>query len=456
MKGAIPREQSSPDPGTTRSTVVSETLAAVGGAVLLVGTGLVAARYWPELSELSRLVVVGVAATVLLLGAAAVPARGPSGRRLREALCVLSTAAVSLFLGLLGGEILGWQAIDVVLLTASGVAVYATGLWLWTGRSTALQLVLVAATIVAAGSLAGRLDHPRWPGLAVWATAFLWFVLADRDQLPARELTRAVTAIGMLVGAGMTVPSTGGIALGLLTATALLAHAIRDRSLSLVLIGALGELQMIPIAVTHWLPGRLAVPVALLVGGTGLVGAAILLARRSGEVTDRPQPVIDTSSYDAVLFDLDDLVVDSVDGPHPATGAVALAARLADSDLLVAVISAGHDTTSMLTAAGLDIGDLRIDSGVAQEHQAVVPPDPTLYLLAAHRLGASPRRTALISGASAGLHAGRAASFGLVVGLDPEHRVTDLDQSPADTVVPGLADVHLAALQPAPAQPAAV
>lgn len=415
-------------------TLVSEVLAAAGGVVVLVGAGLITARYWPELSVRARLAVVAAAATVLLISGAAVPVHLPSGKRLRTALWLTSIGAAGLFLGLLGADVLDWQAIDVTLLIGLGTSAYAAALWLCSRQATAVQLVVLVATLVAAGATGAHLDNPRWAGLAVWLMACAWFLVAHFHLVPSQRWTQAVAAAGLLTGSGMIVPENAGIALGLLTAVALLGYAVEDRSLPLVVIGAAGSLQLLPIAVNQWLPGRLAVPIALLLAGAALVGVAVALARRTA-TPPSPGPVIDAARYDAVLIDLDQVADDTVDGIHPVPGTPDLIARLRTAGLSVAVVSIDRTCADVLTAAGL--ADLLLDWVSERDLADAEDPGPASYLLAARRLGVSPLRTVLLSGTSTGLYAGRSAGLGLVIGIDPTRRAR-----------PGLAD----ALVRAPAE----
>lgn len=285
-----------PPPRTRRFALVTETLAYLGGVLVLVGAGLIAARYWPDLHETTRLAIAGLAATVLLCAALAAPTDNTAARRMRLVIWLLSTAAASLFLGLLGGDVLGWHAIDTTLLIGVGTALYAAALWLLSGRAAALQLALLAATLLSAGAISANLDEPYWPGLAVWFAALEWLLLGHSEIVPSRRPTQVAASIGLLVGVGLMVPQDIGILLGLATVTGLLIYAVQIWDLLLILIGTAGALQILPIAVTQWFPGRLAAPIALLIGDAALVSAAIAIARRSGV-----RPSSDGSGADAAV-----------------------------------------------------------------------------------------------------------------------------------------------------------
>ncbi|TCM50573.1 HAD family hydrolase [Kribbella sp. VKM Ac-2568] len=433
-----------PSPTARRTALVTETLAYLGGVVVLVGAGLIAARYWPDLHETTRLGIAGVAAAVLLCAALAVPTDKPAGRRMRTVIWLLSTAAASLFFGLLGGEVLGWRAIDTTLLIGVGTALYSAALWLWSGRAAALQLAFLTATLVSAGAIGAHLEQPYWPGLAVWFAALEWLLLGHSEIVPSRRPTQVAASIGLLVGIGLTLPQDIGILLGLATIAGLLIYAVQIWDLLLILIGIAGALQILPIAVTQWFPGRPAAPIALLIGGAALVGAAIAIARtsdaRPSDAGSGESPTIDAGRYDAVVFDLDAVVTD--DGRHTFPETLALIDRLTAAGLTYAVTSASSTAAEVLIAAGLqDLFDIRVDGRVAEELGLPEKPDPAVPLVAAHRLGVTPLRTVVVEIGPAGVEAGRNGGFGLVIGVDRSGQAAGLAGHGADLVVRDLAEI---------------
>ena len=71
--------------------------------------------------------------------------------------------------------------------------------------------------------------------------------------------------------------------LALVTVAAMVTLAVLSRDLLVLVVGAWGALQTLPSAINTWFPGQLAAAAALLVAGTGLVAAAIWVARRHEE-----------------------------------------------------------------------------------------------------------------------------------------------------------------------------
>ncbi len=110
----------------------------------------------------------------------------------------------------------------------------------------------------------------------------------------------------------------------------------------------------------------------------------------------------------------------------------------------VAVVTSSKNCDAVLEAAGIqDLFDARVDGNVATEKKLAGKPAPETYEEAARMLGAPRERSVVIEDAISGVRAGRAGSFGLVIGVargdDPEV----LRESGADVVVRDLAELSL-------------
>ncbi len=122
---------------------------------------------------------------------------------------------------------------------------------------------------------------------------------------------------------------------------------------------------------------------------------------------------------------------------------VALVRRLIGTGVRVAVFSASRNCATVLQTAGIaDLFEARVDGVVADELDLPGKPDPAMLLEAARRLGARPGRTVVVEDSEAGVTAGRAGGFGLVIGVDRtgEGGAT-LKECGADVVVGDLAEV---------------
>ncbi len=126
--------------------------------------------------------------------------------------------------------------------------------------------------------------------------------------------------------------------------------------------------------------------------------------------------------------------------PH----AVALVRSLQKAGVGTAVISASRNAEAVLASAGvLDLFPVRVDGVVAAELGLPGKPDPAVFLEAARRLGVPPERAVVVEDAQAGVEAGRAGGFGLVIGVDRAGESEGLRARGAHLVVSDLSQVQL-------------
>lgn len=125
--------------------------------------------------------------------------------------------------------------------------------------------------------------------------------------------------------------------------------------------------------------------------------------------------------------------------------AAALLDRLRLAGIRTAAVSASRNCEAVLAAAGLGGRfDVRVDGNDAESLGFAGKPAPDLFLVAAQRLGVEPGRAVVIEDAEAGVAAGRAGGFGLVVGVAREGHGDALDAAGADVVVADLTAVEVA------------
>ncbi|GGU95356.1 hydrolase [Streptomyces litmocidini] len=117
-------------------------------------------------------------------------------------------------------------------------------------------------------------------------------------------------------------------------------------------------------------------------------------------------------------------------------------AALHAADVPCAAVSASRHARALIGAAGLaGLLTVTVDGEDAARLRLPGKPDPALFLRAADLLGSSPRETAVVEDAIAGIEAARRGGFGLVAGVDrtPLRRTTALlREQGADLVVPDL------------------
>ena len=123
-------------------------------------------------------------------------------------------------------------------------------------------------------------------------------------------------------------------------------------------------------------------------------------------------------------------------------GSVALLRKLRETKTLMAVVSSSNNCKEVLEAAGIaDFFAARVDGIVATEKGLHGKPAPHTFLHAAHALDVPPEKAAVVEDALAGVEAGRAGGFGLVVGVDRSDVGAALRQHGADIVVTDLAEL---------------
>jgi len=129
-------------------------------------------------------------------------------------------------------------------------------------------------------------------------------------------------------------------------------------------------------------------------------------------------------------------------GVRPFPDAVRFLCAVRDAGLRSAVVSASANCREVLEAAGIaDLFDARVDGLVAEREQLRGKPAPDTFLAAARLLRAAPRDAAVFEDALAGVSAGRAGAFGLVVGVDRSGQEEALRAHGADVVVRDLGEL---------------
>jgi alpha,alpha-trehalase len=123
---------------------------------------------------------------------------------------------------------------------------------------------------------------------------------------------------------------------------------------------------------------------------------------------------------------------------------VALVRQLQKRGVGTAVISASRNCQAILEAAGIgDLFPVRVDGRECARLGLQGKPSPAVFLEAARRLGVDPSHAVVVEDAQAGVRAGRAGNFALVIGVDRGGQADQLLAEGADVVVTDLAEVTL-------------
>jgi hypothetical protein len=153
------------------------------------------------------------------------------------------------------------------------------------------QVALLIATAATAAQLGARLDDsPAAAGLAVRAVSGAWALLAWHGYLQPRRTGAVAGAVGTLL-AGTSVAAEGrwGDVVAVSSALLLLALAVRVRELSLLVVGAVGTLVLLPSAVHEFWPTALAPPLAMLAAGVIVLAAGLRGWRRQSPARARTE-----------------------------------------------------------------------------------------------------------------------------------------------------------------------
>jgi beta-phosphoglucomutase family hydrolase len=129
-------------------------------------------------------------------------------------------------------------------------------------------------------------------------------------------------------------------------------------------------------------------------------------------------------------------------GVEAYEGSVRYVRAAREAGLRRAVVSSSTNCRDVLMAAGIDdLFEERIDGVVAERDRLKGKPAPDTVLAGARALGVTPAQAAVFEDALAGVEAGRAGDFGLVVGVDRVGQAEALRAHGADVVVQDLAEL---------------
>lgn len=132
------------------------------------------------------------------------------------------------------------------------------------------------------------------------------------------------------------------------------------------------------------------------------------------------------------------------DGVKVFDSTISLIKTLRENHVRTAIISASRNCEEVLkTAKVLDLFDARVDGVVAAQLNLPGKPEPDVFLEAAKRLNVPPEKAVVVEDAIAGVEAGNAGGFALVIGVNRNHHAKELKAHGADVVVDDLSQVAL-------------
>jgi alpha,alpha-trehalose phosphorylase len=129
-------------------------------------------------------------------------------------------------------------------------------------------------------------------------------------------------------------------------------------------------------------------------------------------------------------------------GVEAYPGSLRWVRHLREAGVRTAVVSSSTNAHDVLRAAGIDgLFEVVVDGGVLEALELNGKPAPDGFLEAAARLGVSPARAVVVEDALAGVTAGAAGAFGLVVGVARTAESADLRRAGANIVVADLEEL---------------
>jgi alpha,alpha-trehalose phosphorylase len=132
----------------------------------------------------------------------------------------------------------------------------------------------------------------------------------------------------------------------------------------------------------------------------------------------------------------------SAGGIEAYPGSVHWVRGLRDAGIRTAVVSSSTNASAVLCAAGIEAHfDVVVDGRDVERLGLSGKPAPDGFLEAARRLAVPPARAIVVEDALAGIAAGRAGGFGLVIGVARRAARAQLRSAGADVVVADLAEM---------------
>jgi beta-phosphoglucomutase family hydrolase len=123
-------------------------------------------------------------------------------------------------------------------------------------------------------------------------------------------------------------------------------------------------------------------------------------------------------------------------------GTITFIKAVRDKGIATAVVSSSANTKQVLDVAKIaDLFDVRVDAQFAKEHNLHGKPAPDTFLAAAQALKVPAAHAVVFEDALAGVEAGHAGHFALVVGVDRVDQADALHEHGADVVVEDVADL---------------
>jgi beta-phosphoglucomutase family hydrolase len=130
------------------------------------------------------------------------------------------------------------------------------------------------------------------------------------------------------------------------------------------------------------------------------------------------------------------------EGVQAYPGSIKYLQAAREAGLRRVVVSSSHNCEDVLKSAGIDhLIEERVDGNVADQDHIKGKPAPDMFLEGARRAGVEPKQAAVYEDALAGVEAGHAGHFGIVIGVNRVDQRQALLEHGADIVVDDLEEL---------------
>lgn len=255
----------------------TEAVAYLGVALVLVALGILAVELQDRIEPWGRFAVSMIVSVVLLVvGWLLGRSEEPAFHRAQAFAWFLAVGTVALAGGVLFGDFVQMDGVDVFLWVSVVALLLATVLWVV--RPSSLGMVAMAGSaFLVTSALVGRLETvPNWSfGVAFAGLGVIWLLLTWGGILEPPTTSYTLSAMGILMvgisgGSNMPWPL-----LGLVASLALMGLSVRLDQIVLVGFGVAGLFVYVPMTIFELFGESTGVPVAMLLTGLVLLGVVV-------------------------------------------------------------------------------------------------------------------------------------------------------------------------------------
>ncbi|CAN5430020.1 hypothetical protein BH18ACT16_BH18ACT16_12510 [soil metagenome] len=263
---------------------LAEVIAYVGAIFALSAVAFIASQMWSDLGAGEQLGLLALATGILWAGGWWMRgSRNPVRHRLVTVLWFLSAGGMGWLADVAATNL--WDLENgYALIIGLALSLYAGLLYLY--RRTSLQQIAVAGGVgFLCGGLSDVVGGDSWFGLILWVAGVGWIALTRVGVLTPGRTGFVLGAIGVLTGSEAVVfeffesPNGWGLALGLISAAALLYLSVSFAEMVLLGLGAAGLFIFLLQIIEEYLADGLGAPLALFVAGIALLLIALVAVR---------------------------------------------------------------------------------------------------------------------------------------------------------------------------------